>query len=373
MQVLRTTTFAIFALLGVPGVGSLGCSSSPVCPKPQIAPSESPSHQSRVSASTKRLGDAATPASEQTRTEATNASDELRGGQVERERVERDVAFPVTRRRNYRIETAERLAIEVDPTDGARIIEFSLEGRNALVTIAESPDAHGSSIWPSPQSDWIWPPPPELDRLSWQVVETRRALVLESSISSALGLKVIQRIAPEERSKSVRIDYEFVNVGTKPRKLAPWQNSRVRPNGTTFYPATRGSYGYQDNTLALVPERGVTWFHHRPEDSKESRKSYADGREGWVAHLDGRLLFVKQFVDVPVERQAPKEGEVVLYVDGRGRFVEVEQQGSYDEIPAGSSRTWTVRWYLRWVPESMTNSSRDTLVSFVREQLVSLP
>jgi hypothetical protein len=283
------------------------------------------------------------------------------------------VAFPITRRRNYRIETAERLAVEVDPVDGARIIEFSLEGRNALVTIAESPDAHGSSIWPSPQSDWSWPPPPELDRLPWQVVETREALVLESAIASALGLKVRQRISPEEGSKSVRIDYQFVNVGTQSRKLAPWQNSRVRPGGTTFYPAERPTYQYAENTLTLVPEQGVSWFQHRPQGSKDSLKSYADGREGWVAHLDGRLLFIKQFADVPLVRQAPKEGEVVLYVDGRGRFVEVEQQGAYDEIPPGSARTWSVRWYLRWVPENVTtNPGSKALVSFVREQLVPL-
>jgi hypothetical protein len=337
----QITPSKLVVVLGVAFVGAAGCVSRPVCPE---FPSETPA---------KAAGQMA---------------------QVGVGSQEGKIAFPITRRRNYRIETSFRTTLEVDPTDGARIVEFSLGGRNALVSITDSPDAHGSSIWSSPQSDWNWPPPPELDRLPWRVQQARDALVLESSVVDSLGLKVVQRIVPEERSKSVRIDYEFANVGTKGRMLAPWQNSRVRPNGVTFYPASRPTYDIPENTLFLAPSNGVSWFRHRPEESKESRKSYADAREGWVAHLDDRLLFIKQFEDVSPENQAPMEGEVLLYVHHSGRFVEIEQQGKYEEIPVGASRFWAVRWYLREVPDSIpVEVGSEALVAFVREQLVALP
>src|SRR5512147_455804 len=50
----------------------------------------------------------------------------------------------VVRRQNYRIERAP-IAVEVDPNDGGRIVEFSLDGRSVIVPVTESPEAYASS------------------------------------------------------------------------------------------------------------------------------------------------------------------------------------------------------------------------------------
>jgi hypothetical protein len=57
-------------------------------------------------------------------------------------------------------------------------------------------------------------------------------------------------------------------------------------------------------------------------------------------------LFVKVWDDVPREKQAPGEAEVELYVDKTGTFVEIEQQGPYEELAAGASLVWTVSWLI---------------------------
>jgi hypothetical protein len=276
--------------------------------------------------------------------------------------------FSVVRQHNYRIEQGE-LALELDPSDGGRVVEFSLGGagarHNALVTRAESARSYGSSFWPSPQSDWKWPPPAELDVLPWQVVIEGRLLRATSGSNAALALSAEQRIELLPEQRAARIDYRLTNHGSAARKVAAWQNSRVRPRGLTFFPSTGGSL--PQSKFALAPSAGVIWFAHQGEAETRTGKLFADGEEGWLAHVDGDLLFVKIFPAVPAERQAPGEAEVEIYVDPGGAFVEVEQQGPYEAVASGASLDWQCYWLLeRLEPGLVVQPEQTWLVERAR-------
>jgi hypothetical protein len=264
---------------------------------------------------------------------------------------------------HFRLELGS-LAIEVDAKDGGRIVEFSLDGQNALVTRAESGAAYGSSFWPSPQSEWNWPPPVELDRDPWRATLTDRGVELTSGTSAALGLSAKQRIRLETAPPSASIEYTLHNHGTAARRVAPWQNSRVRPGGLTFYPS--GDATLPHSALKLAPKDGVTFFAHDPASMRLNQKSFADGREGFLAHVDRELLFVKVFPDVPPNGAAPGEAEIEIYVDGAGKFVEVEQQGAFVEIPPGGTSSWSVRWLLERVPKELVATGNAALVERAR-------
>ena len=90
----------------------------------------------------------------------------------------------------------------------------------------------------------------------------------------------------------------------------------------------------------------MAWFAHDPKTNARKGKLFADGEDGWIAHVDGELLFVKVFPPVAREKQAPGEAEVELYVDPAGAFVEVEQQGPYEVLEPGQSATWQCHWLL---------------------------
>ena len=125
--------------------------------------------------------------------------------------------------------------------------------------------------------------------------------------------------------------------------------------------------------LAGLDHHGVVWFRHDPAAFKQGVKGFADGSEGWLAHVDGDLLFVKVFADVPRQAQAPKEAEIEIYVDGAGRFVEVEQQGAYAELAPGASSSWPVRWLLRKLPAGMPVAPGSAeLLSWVRTIVAEL-
>jgi len=266
------------------------------------------------------------------------------------------VPHAIVRRENHRIEFGE-LALEVDAVDGGRIVEFSLGGRSVVVPKSESAQAYGSSFWPSPQKAWNWPPPAELDALPWSASIDGKVLVLESRINEKLGLSATQRIEALPEKAAVRIELTLHNRGSAPLSVAAWQNTRTRPGGLTFYPSA--SPALPPSAFPLDPQSGVAWFAHDPQKNERKGKLFADGDEGWIAHIDGDLLFVKVFPPVPREKQAPGEAEVEIYVDPAGGFVEVEQQGPYGSIEPGQAARWQCHWLLAKLEPNARRAAGD--------------
>jgi hypothetical protein len=262
----------------------------------------------------------------------------------------------VVRQTNYLLSSGE-FTLEIDPTDGGRVIALSTGERTVIARRDESPEAYGSSFWPSPQSDWAWPPPASFDKLAWRAHSEDNALVLQSATDPKLGLSAWQRISAEPERRAFRFELTLQNRGPNARRVAPWQNTRMHPRGLTFFPSQDPMQS--DAQHEITPQAGMIWFVHDPSARTQGEKFFADGQEGWLAQLDGDLLFVKAFPDVPKSAQAPKEAEIELYADGAGAFVEVEQQGPFVEIPTGKSSRWVVHWAVRRVPPSVKRAAFD--------------
>ena len=80
------------------------------------------------------------------------------------------------------------------------------------------------------------------------------------------------------------------------------------------------------------------------------------------------LLQVFAFVELAF---APGHGEVEIYASGTNTYIEVENQGAYESIPPNGSVTWTVRWYLRYLPSNITPTAGSTeLLDFVRGEIL---
>jgi hypothetical protein len=243
---------------------------------------------------------------------------------------------------------------EVDPRVGGRVTRFRLGDCDVL----SGPDVdalnYGSTFWTSPQSDWGWPPPAEVDRAPYSVAAEGDTLTLTSSPHEALGIRVTKRFSADRERGAVVLEYNIHNLGPKTRKYAPWEVSRVRSRGLTFFPT--GAWATGPLRVERCPT--ATWFDHDPAALNEvGQKSIADGACGFVAHAADGLLYLKSFADVPPERQAPGEGEVEIYANNR--YVEIEVQGPYASIDAGACASWKVTWYLRKLPASIVASSRN--------------
>jgi hypothetical protein len=257
----------------------------------------------------------------------------------------------------------------VDAAKAGRIVTFALAGKNILTAAKNSEDNNfGSTFWTSPQSDWNWPPPAEMDPLPYVARLEGGTLSLESATIPALGLAVTKRFSVHPGRGVVTVDYGIVNKGTQARSVAPWEISRVASGGLTFFPMGDGQpwKGFQE-LLPLSIINGVAWLPSGTVPATTDQKAFADGAEGWIAHVAGNLLLVKSFPAIGAAPAAPGEAEIELYTDAGRTYVEVENQGAYVNLAPGATTTWQVRWVLRKLDAAVSVQPGSTdLLGLVR-------
>jgi hypothetical protein len=269
--------------------------------------------------------------------------------------------------------TAGDTVFAVDAAKGGRIVTVSLGGKNMVTSPSGQNNNWGSTFWPSPQSVWNWPPPAELDPGAYAASICGTKVAMASETSAALGIKVTKQFSVDATTGVVTIVYGMVNRGKQASSLAPWEITRVAAGGLTFFPMGQGSpkKGTQD-LLPLQMDGGAAWFAYDAASIPQEQKVFADGAEGWLAHVEGDVLLVKSFGDTTPTQAAPGESEIELYADAAHTYVEVENQGAYASIAPGATATWTVRWYVRKLDSTVSvQAGSAELLAIVRSLLGS--
>lgn len=239
-------------------------------------------------------------------------------------------------------------SLELDPTHGARITRLALSGQNLL----SGPDVdalnYGSTFWPSPQERWSWPPVPELDSDAYSVQVEGDSLVCSSKPGMRAKVSVVKRLRVSADAL-VDLEYSLKNEDSMPAAWAPWEITRVAAGGLSFFPTGERVVNAQ---LPVMNQGGATWYRHDGSKVGSGQKLSADAAGGFLAHVAGRTLFVKQFMDVPIAQQAPApEAEIAIYA--AAGYVELEPQGPYTMLMPAESVTWRVRWQLRDIPQDV--------------------
>lgn len=251
--------------------------------------------------------------------------------------------------------------------DGGKITEFSLNGRNILTGPEVNADYYGSSFIVGPEEAiGGFPPPAPFDFSDYAVVvdEVESTVTLTGENYPPLNLQLKKQFTPNINNLSVEIVYTIINTGEVPSTWAPWEITRVAPNGLTFYPQGDGEPNIPWGTFDYFQTDGMTWFKHDEVVNAAPGKLFSDGAEGWVAHTDGNLVLIKVHEDIPVAEQAPNEAEIEIF--SIENYVEVEVLGAYTEIPAGGEISWSTTWYLRELPDDMeATAGNAALVAFV--------
>jgi len=254
---------------------------------------------------------------------------------------------------SYRLEFGSYRFV-VDPTQGARVTEFSLGGTDLIIPVFEAGEAlsGGSTFWTSPQADWSWPPIEAIDRSAYTPTVTGSTIDLLGG-TGTVGTSTVhveKSFTADLSAEAVDLVYEIHNEGSGAASLAPWEVSRLARGGLTFWPGAKapGAGIRWDFEPTLL--EGVYWWDDAATAAADllDHKVSSDGEEGWVAHVDGDLLFVKTWTPVATADIALDHGEVELYL-GDG-FIELEVQGPLAAIPAAGSSTFNVRWTVRTLP-----------------------
>ena len=246
------------------------------------------------------------------------------------------------------------LQARIDVNNGGRLEAFALNGENCLSGKNINSGNWGTSLWPSPQEAWGWPPSQQLDNLTYFVVSDSSEIVLKSQKDTKQAFVLTKSYKIDIKDTSLIVTYTIVNDTTVAQKVAAWEISRVAPGGLTFYPT--GEEPKRGILASLTKDSiGVTWFQYDTTTIPKNGvpKLLADGKEGWLAQAKNGFLLVKLFEDVAVGKYAPKEGEIEMYANPDKSYIEIEQQGTYIELKAGERIVYVVKYKLMKLPSSV--------------------
>ena len=281
--------------------------------------------------------------------------------------------------------TAGTLIFEVSSDVSGMIVTLNIDGSDVLVI--NNGNSQGAVFWTAPQSDWNWPPPSEMDGAAYTPSSSNNVLTMTGPVGSTDNISITKRYWVNTDNLAVTIEYTIKNGGTTAITKAPWEISRVYPGGLTFFPNAEDPVvlpGTSNSFLAVpfTTGSGAAWFKYQASAFTQDIKGGADGLEGWAAHVvcgtglektctgtKGSPVLIKEWPDTTT--QAPSEKEVEIYANAGHNYVEFEQQGDYQSIPAGGTLVWTVHWLVRYLPSTVapTAGSAD-LVTWVRGQLL---
>lgn len=266
----------------------------------------------------------------------------------------------------YRIKIQDQV-MEINPQIGGRITSLRLGELEFLTGPEIHPDYWGSTFWPSPQKAWGGTLSAELDRLPYTVIEGNEGLKLESSIDPQSGCAFIKEFYGNAEKGSFTIKYSIVNRSEQIQEVAPWEVTRVRTHGLTFFPKGEGERWGGMASLAKDLS-GITWFAYEAEKIPlKNTKFFSDGSEGWIAQINEGVMLVKKFPDIALESVAPSEAEVEVYANAEKTYIEIEQQGAYETLQPGDTVTWEVSWFLRALPDTLiAEVGNEALVEFAR-------
>lgn len=251
----------------------------------------------------------------------------------------------------------------VDPNKGAHIVEYSVRGRNALHT--QGP-AIGSTFWPSPQEAWGWPPPKALDRGKYRVnSESANSIELTSEVCEQTGLQVRKQVSLFKNR--MEVTYTMINASQASVSFAPWEISRIG-GGVTFYKSVERPLPI--STGPSQQAEGYVWHEYNVSNQTQNEKIFGNGSSGWVANAYKGLLLIKRFATVKPEKIAPGEAEVEIYGHGdpASPYIEMEQQGEFQQLKPGDHLDWSVTWFLRPLPQQ-SSSERKALYHAVEQVL----
>lgn len=259
------------------------------------------------------------------------------------------------------------LYFEVDASIGGRVSSFKNDGKEILNFDEKHLLHSGSTFWPGPQSVWQWPPIAVLDNQPYQVNISDNELTLTSGVAPN-NLRFIKIFSVSTQDSSVSIKYVMKNEGKADATWAPWEITRVKPSGITFFEKGEGSVtgNMVDNT---TESSGIVWYNQNATSPSFNKyKFFSDGK-GWLAHVtEDNILFIKKFDDISQKSAAPEESEVEVYTNPQKLFTELENLGAYVTIKPGESVTWEVKWFAKKVPgEVAIEEGSDKLVELAKQ------
>ncbi|MCD7851372.1 MAG: DUF4380 domain-containing protein [Parabacteroides sp.] len=187
------------------------------------------------------------------------------------------------------------------------------------------------------------------------------ALVLTSKPDPASGYLFQKKFSVSPADSSVDIEYSIYNISKEEKQVAAWDVCRTN-GGISFFPVGEAATLPVSALKGTSLRDGILWYNFDKEALPEPQKLFSTAREGWLAHYTDGLLFIKKFPDTAVSELAPEQGEVEIFAQKDGLYIELENHGPYTALKPGEHLVYNEKWYLKEVGPSLSQAGLLSLV-----------
>ncbi|MER3373098.1 MAG: DUF4380 domain-containing protein [Allomuricauda sp.] len=243
------------------------------------------------------------------------------------------------------------LEMEIDANSGAKITSFKIGGHETIAGKEIHPFFYGSTLWLAPEGKWKGHG--SLDRgIYVEQSKSSDVLSLVSEADAERGFQFTKKFMANQDT-SITIKYSIKNIAEVSQGVAAWEVTRVPTGGLAFMPKRDETDLPRPNNVYPLPNTqdkiGMIWYPH-DSDTSSPQKLFMEGGAGWMAYVKEGILFAKSFPIVDRDEFAPGESNIELYVNKEKTYVELENQGPYENLQRGESLTYEVKWYVRELP-----------------------
>lgn len=241
----------------------------------------------------------------------------------------------------------------IDLRRGGRIVSFKIGESEVLSSNGVHRFFYGSTLWLSPEKKWSRTGPYDIGQFEVKSFDKK---VLEISEllpeDSPRDFSFDKQFEVGSADTSIIINYIINNISGSDQLVAPWEVTRVPTGGVAVTSLRNAQDSLTRNSayplLKVEVKKDIVWY---PFDSSaiSPEKLFMNGK-GWIAYARNGLLFVKKFPVIGPEFFAPEEKNIEIYVNKEKTYVELENQGAYENVRPGSNLNYQVKWYLRRLP-----------------------
>lgn len=231
----------------------------------------------------------------------------------------------------------------------------------------------GDKAWPSPQSEWGWPPPKGFDGSTNSASLENSRVILATPVDTRYGIKTTRviELVPGQPVMRIRTVFERTQAASKTNALGIWidcqatvtQESRcyVPVPATSIYPTgftTNGSSAYTPALPAgFTHANGLISFG--PDSTNHKL-----GFDGGILVLVGPALSLRMDAPrVPGAVYPDGNASTEVYTAG-SRYFELEMMGPLTELPLGGRMEFVTTYSLFRRTESASDAEAQKVLSW---------
>lgn len=262
-----------------------------------------------------------------------------------------------------------RVRVVADALHGGRLVEYSLDGRNALFQDL----AHPEWVYPD-DNHWVGPaggrfdigpeetiaPHPKLWDGAWTVEQRSELRIrLVSAPDEASGLQLTREFALDAATTRLRCTQSMRNITGKPLRRSYWGRSLSPRGGVAVIALNQDSRfphgfvtytGWETNLIKMKPKDPSVLIKDGfalVDSMSLTGKIGFDSVIGWIAYVQPEgTMFLKRFPIHTDRRYADIAGLTISFWSDGKQAIEIEPMGPEAVLAPGQSSDFTEEWWL---------------------------